>query len=552
MSAATWRFETPMMQQMTIGKKLIGSYGVMLATSLALTVGAFWQVKSLTADLNNAVKVTARKQALAGQIQASTARMLASDENLMLGSILQRPPMVAQAKVEFRAVMQGTQRALSEYQPLVESAQAGAFSALQQGLDSVGRAHDEMLADLDRQAFDQVQKAFDDSVLPRAKEIGTQSQNLVDQEKERLSSVTKSAESETVRGTWIIALLFLCSLSAAGAVLWVIQQTNRQLRGLSVEVASGSRRIGRAAAQVSSASQSLAQYASEQAAALQETSASMEQMRSVTHKNNDNSRGTADLMNASMEVVGAAERTIREMSASMQEISASGEKITKVVKLIDDIAFQTKILSLNAAVEAARAGAAGAGFAVVAEQVGHLAQECAEAARSTAEMIDGTVAGVRDGSLKLGRAAEAIQEVVKHSSKVKVLVDEVYTGSQEQARGIDQVARAVTQMQEVTQKTASNAEEGAASGRELDAHAGGLGKLVRRMHAMVGSSDRSGDGQAEEARSFGSGDGMPSMNGRTHGLSNLGRAVTDGWQNEPVGVAHGEAEFPMDSDFKEF
>jgi methyl-accepting chemotaxis protein len=541
-----------MMQRMSIGKKLVCSFGVMLAAAITLSLGALWLVRGLTADLNNAVKVTARKQALAGEIQARTARMLADDQNLMLGSILQRPALVTQAKEEFRAEMAGTERAVSEYRTLVDSGVAPAsLSALEQDLSSVSRVHDEMLGHLDRQQFDMVQKTFDESVLPRAKEIGSQSGTLVEQEKERLSAVTKASEASSARGIGIIGVLFLVSLGASGLVLWVIQQTNRQLRGLATEVASGSRRVGRAAAQVSSASQSLAQYASEQAAALEETSASMEEMRSVTHRNNDNSRGTADLMNASMEVVGAAERTIREMSASMQEISASGEKITKVVKLIDDIAFQTKILSLNAAVEAARAGAAGAGFAVVAEQVGHLAQECAEAARSTAEMIDGTVAGVRDGSQKLEKAAEAIQEVVKHSGKVKLLVDEVYTGSQEQARGIDQVARAVTQMQEVTQKTASNAEEGAASGRELDGHADRLGQLVRRMHALVGSSEAS----AEDAnRSL-----APSEN-EAGGLNNLGRMVSGGNWSAPSGPtpvhtgSHMGAEdpFPMESDFKEF
>jgi methyl-accepting chemotaxis protein/methyl-accepting chemotaxis protein-1 (serine sensor receptor) len=260
-------------------------------------------------------------------------------------------------------------------------------------------------------------------------------------------------------------------------------------------------------------------------------------------------------MNASMEKVGAAELTIREMSVSMHEISVSGEKITKVVKLIDDIAFQTKILSLNAAVEAARAGSAGAGFAVVAEQVGHLAQECAEAARSTAEMIDGTVAGVRDGSQKLVKAAEAIQEVVKHSSQVKVLVDEVHVGSQEQARGIDQVARAVTQMQEVTQKTASNAEEGAASGRELDGHANRLNKLVERMHELVGGNNT--DGEEDRATAYAAAPSRPSQFPSSPALSNLGRVVSgadsgnSGWTTDG-GSASREAELPLDSEFKEF
>jgi methyl-accepting chemotaxis protein len=554
-----------MIRQMTIGKKLIGAFGVMLGTAVALSLGAFWQVKSLTGDLNNAVNVTARKQALAGGIQASTAQMMVYEENLLLGSILQRPAMVTQAKEGFRTEMARTQKASADYQSLVDADTSATIIALEQARGLVSRANDDMLANLDKGQFDLVQKTFDDSVVPRIKEISVASEKLVDQERERLAAVSKSAEGATTRGIWIIGMLFMASLGAAGMVLWIIQHTNKQLRGLAVEVATGSRRVARAAAQVSGSSQSLAQYASEQAAALEQTSASMEEMRSVTHKNNDNSRGTASLMNASMEVVGAAERTIREMSASMQEISASGEKITKVVKLIDDIAFQTKILSLNAAVEAARAGAAGAGFAVVAEQVGHLAQECAEAARSTAEMIDGTVAGVRAGSQKLVKAAEAIQEVVKHSSQVKVLVDEVHVGSQEQARGIDQVARAVTQMQEVTQKTASNAEEGAASGKELDGHAERLGKLVRRMHALVGSSDtqdRNGgstgfENESSEDMSLAPSRTFQGSRQNPHGraLSNLGRVVAaKSWHSDADGSGEGEREaaLPLDSEFKEF
>lgn len=545
-----------MRKQMTIGKKLMGSFGVMLATAVVLSIGAFWLVQSLTSQLNSAVHVTARKQGLAGEIRSATADMLAAENSLVLGSILQRPAAVSQAKQDFRSQASHIEEALNQYQPLVDAGNPpAALNALRQELSSVTRAHDDMLAFLDKQQFDMVQKTYDETVLPRVKQIDVQAENLVSQERERLTAASAAAASQTTRGVLLIVVLFLASLGAGAVVLFVIRQINAQLRGLANEVGQGSRKLSNAAARVSNSSQTLAQYASEQAAALEETSASMEEMRSVTHKNNDNSRGTAELMNASMEVVGAAERTIREMSASMQEISASGEKITKVVKLIDDIAFQTKILSLNAAVEAARAGAAGAGFAVVAEQVGHLAQECAEAARSTAEMIDTTVAGVRDGSQKLGRAAEAIQEVVKHSGQVKVLVDEVHVGSQEQARGIDQVARAVTQMQQVTQKTASNAEEGAASGRELDANAERLGQLVLRMNAIVGGADSSFD--IDRSSGGYHNDGSSSRHGMRSGLTNLGRVLGEsrGHAEVPQPAMRGavdHASLPMDSEFQEF
>lgn len=547
-----------MTRQMTIGKKLIASFGVVLATAVALSLGAFWQVRSLTSDLNNAVHVTARRQYLAGQIEDAVAQMTVSEQTLLLGAILQRPAGMTKGKDLFRKELAAVQAVMNEYQTLAEAGENNdALNALRQGLDQVVKAHDDMVGALDRNQLDVMQKLFDEQVMPREDETDVEASALASQEVERLSAFAKSAESAASRGQWMIALLFLTSLAAGGVVLWVIRQTNRDLRGMAAEVAGGSLRVGRAAAQVSTASQSLAQYASEQAAALQETSASMQEMRAVTHKNNDNSSNTASLMNASMQKVAAAEMTIREMSVSMHEISLSGEKITKVVKLIDDIAFQTKILSLNAAVEAARAGAAGAGFAVVAEQVGHLAQECAEAARSTAEMIDGTVAGVRDGSLKLVKAAEAIQEVVKHSGQVKALVDEVHTGSQEQARGIDQVARAVSQMQEVTQKTASNAEEGAASGRELDQHAERLNKLVERMHDLVGGSEADGlagtDG--DDLAAFRPSLHRPAQALASASLPNLGRAVgTRSWE---MGAPNGngsshEAELPLDSEFKEF
>ncbi len=173
----------------------------------------------------------------------------------------------------------------------------------------------------------------------------------------------------------------------------------------------------------------------------------------------------------------------------MAEINSSSDKISKIIKVIDEIAFQTNILALNAAVEAARAGEAGMGFAVVADEVRNLAQRSAQAAKDTAGMIEESIAKSNEGSTKLQQVTEVIQAVTKSAVKVKTLVDEVNLGSQEQARGIEQIAKAVAQMDQVTQTTAASAEESASASEELSAQAEALNHIVHRLREMVGGSD---------------------------------------------------------------
>lgn len=476
-----------MVKSMKIGAKLLGGFGTLVV--ILLVMGSVWLVesRSLSMQLSSAVNVTARKQQLAGAVWRAAADMLSAEESIVLGAILQRSQVTTQGKVQFTAGLRSIEKALAAFRPLSDSASTlSAISALENEVSLAAAAHEDLIQYLDKQQFDHVQRTFDDRMQPRLKEVGRQAELLARQEEERLAAAADGATSRTNRTYWIVGIFLVLGAGAGGGVFYLIHQTNGRLRSLTLEIAHGAEQVACAAAQVSAASQSLAQGASEQAAALQETSASMDEMSSVTHKNTDNSQSTAALMTDCEHVVGNAEGTVRELSGSMQEISESGERITKVVKMIDDIAFQTKILSLNAAVEAARAGAAGAGFAVVADQVGHLAQECAEAARSTAEMIDATVSRVRDGGTKLSRTAEVIQQVVHQVSKVRILVDEVNVGSEEQSKGIDQVSKAITHMQQMTQSTAANAEETASAGQELDSYAESLNRIVARMNTLVG------------------------------------------------------------------
>jgi hypothetical protein len=272
----------------------------------------------------------------------------------------------------------------------------------------------------------------------------------------------------------IVPIVFLFSSS-------LVKPINRIIQGLN----EGADQVASASGQVASASQSLAEGSSEQAAALEETSSSLEEMSSMTKQNADNAFQADNLMKEANRVIGKANDSMKAMAASMEDISMASGQTSKIIKTIDEIAFQTNLLALNAAVEAARAGEAGAGFAVVADEVKNLAMRSADAAKNTADLIEGTVKKVADGSALVNKTNEGFAVVADSTGKVAELVAEIDAASNEQARGIEQVNTAVMDMDKVTQQNAANAEESASASEEMNAQAEQMKSIVGELVVLV-------------------------------------------------------------------
>jgi methyl-accepting chemotaxis protein/methyl-accepting chemotaxis protein-1 (serine sensor receptor) len=295
------------------------------------------------------------------------------------------------------------------------------------------------------------------------------------------------AASTAKRWSWWLGVL---SVLIGATLSWMaIRAINRALMQAVRELMVGTELVASAAHQVSASSQSLAQSSSEQAASLEETSASSEEINSMASKNSENCGLAATAVARSEGSFQQANRILEATVGAMTEIHAQSGRISKIIKVIDEIAFQTNILALNAAVEAARAGESGMGFAVVAEEVRNLAQRSAQAAKDTSALIEESIAKSNEGKLKVDEVAGAIRAISADTSQVKRLVDEVNVGSQEQARGIGQISKAVYQMQQATQTTAAAAEESAAAAEELNSQSDTIRLLTGRLSAMV-------DGQA--------------------------------------------------------
>ncbi|MBI5381073.1 MAG: chemotaxis protein [Opitutae bacterium] len=274
---------------------------------------------------------------------------------------------------------------------------------------------------------------------------------------------------------------------ALGVIFGVVFSLSvaRYIRSVASRIWEGTEQVSNASSQVASSSQALASATSEQASSLEETSAALEEVSSTVRQNADNARQARDLSRHNRQIADAGMAEMQSMQTAMAEIKAASDNIAKIVKSIDEIAFQTNILALNAAVEAARAGEAGMGFAVVADEVRSLAHRSAQAAKETAGMIEDAIRKSENGVQISSRISGTLEQILTDARKVDELIERIAEASSQQTQGLGQINQSLQQIDRITQGNTASSEETAAAAHDLEQLASGL---KNELHLLLDSS----------------------------------------------------------------
>lgn len=472
---------------MTLRTKFIGGFIALLVMVVALAGTSVRAISSLNNALDQVGHRISIRADRTSQIVETLGDMAGRQQALLLRSILSDTAGIEQNR---RAVNDAEHRLdalFNELTTLIDSpGDKQLVQDLQAKVQAVRPLSEEVIQLIQKQQMNDALKIVSERLLPAYEELQRNARDFLTNQREKMKNETL-ATLDSASANRILAFVFVgLTVLAALLISLAVKQMNTALNSMGDQVTEGAQQVARAAVQMGSISQSLAQGASEQAVSLEQTSASAEQVNGMVQKNARSSREAADNTNQANRLLTEANQKLAQMLDSMRDISTSSERISKIIRVIDEIAFQTNILSLNAAVEAARAGEAGMGFAVVADEVRNLAQRCSQAAKDTSALIEESIQHSKTGKVRLDEVADAMRQVTERSIEVQKLSNEVNMGSDEQARAIEQISKAILQIQQVTQQTAASAEEGASAGAQMSSEAEHLQSAVQRMRSVLG------------------------------------------------------------------
>jgi methyl-accepting chemotaxis protein len=456
--------------------------GVLAFVSGSYTRQGSRQTKTLTTQFLPGLVSLARLQQSALDLKSVTLQFaLARDE---AGMNVQ--------KLAFTAESEQVARSLDELKRLSSDAETStALERLTTEVQAYGSVSAKFQTELRGGDFEKAMATLDQQVAPAQAKVEQELDSLTEQYFQRSQSagattaalIAKSARIGTIGSAILGGLTVFCLATTLVATGWI----SRRLRQTNLALASSTAIVQENSTLVAASSQALADGSSSQAASLEETSASLEELSSMTKRNADSAQQAKLAATQARTSADLGAEHMKAMAAAMSTIKASSDDIAKIIKTIDEIAFQTNILALNAAIEAARAGEAGLGFAVVADEVRALAHRSSTAAKETAAKIEDSVSKSQQGAQISSEVAQSFEIIQQQIRSLDTLVAEIATASSEQLQGINQVTTAVSQMDQVTQANAGSAEETAAASQELNAQASILSEAVASLSTVVGS-----------------------------------------------------------------
>ncbi len=491
-------------RKFTLGFKLIASFGALLALVALLGGIAIFTIQGLGGSLDFAVSSAAKKMKLLAEME-SGVEMMRIHAGLAEISLLNSKNAGKNLGEVYgtQCTSCHTMDRVNSNQQIFESAsarvvrQAGelrhyplsakeklALADLVGAVTAWTPYYQRYLSLAERDQFPDAHVIMVEQIYPLLGKLSQASEVLNGEQEAALKALQRESQRQAGSSLWRVAIAVFLALLAGLLGLWVVRQVSGTLRSRAEELLEMSAQVAGTAGEISQSNESLAQGASEQAASIEETSAATMEITMATQDNVQRTAAAAQGMAAEAQAALDADQKLNDAMASMKEMVVSSERISRIIRTIDEIAFQTNILALNAAVEAARAGEAGLGFSIVAEEVRNLARRSAVAAKDTAELVSGSVESSNSASARLEEVTKLVHVMTGRIKGVREQIDEVNQSGQQQARGLDQIAKSMNQMEQLTSSTAAQTEERAAASVQLSAQSSALRDVVASLRSM--------------------------------------------------------------------